>query len=91
LFFLMHSEKNLYDTRNEDGAAEAVAPETESLMLENVLDMKCEFTADRTWDTKWSDTAPPKAVRTTLKMKNYRGTEETFVFTTILHRARQSQ
>ena len=89
LFLMMRSEKNLYDTHNEDGSVDAVAPETESLLLENITDLKFEFAADRSFDDRWNETAPPKAVRTTIRMKNYRGKDEVITFVSALHRARQ--
>lgn len=80
LFFLMRSEKNLYDTKTEDGNNDTVAPETESLVLENIVDLKFEFIGDGNWDDKWSNDNPPKAIRTTLILRNYRGKEESFIF-----------
>ena len=90
LNFLMRAEKNLYDTKTEDGSSDTVAPETESLLLENVVDISFEFMADTKWDSKWSDTNPPRAIRTTLKIRNYRGKEETFTIVSAVHMVKKS-
>jgi hypothetical protein len=90
LFFMMRSEKNLYDTKTEDGNDDTIAPETESLLLENVVDLKFEFMAETKWDDKWSTTTPPRAVRTTIKLKNYRGQDESFSIVSTLHMAKKA-
>jgi type II secretion system protein J len=81
LFFLMRSEKNLYDVRDEEeGTKTDTVTPNDSIVLENVTDLYFEFFAERQWDRKWQADQPPRAIRTTLKLKDYRGTDTTFVF-----------
>ncbi len=75
LFSLMRRQDIHYDNNPETGGAESV-------LLENVVDVKFEFRQRNEWEEKWDsrdDQKYPQAVRTTLKVKNYRGSDEEFV------------
>lgn len=55
----------------------------EDAMLDNVVDLKFEFWLRNEWTDKWDSREAkklPQAVRTSLRVKNYRGTVEDFVF-----------
>ncbi|MDY6967793.1 MAG: type II secretion system protein GspJ [Spirochaetota bacterium] len=76
VFLLMRREENHYDDDPETGGEE-------NLLLENVVDIQFEFKERNTWTRRWDSTDHhkfPMAVRTTLKVKNYRGNDEEFVF-----------
>lgn len=84
LYFLMREEKNLYETKGEEDLSKPdEITSFESLVLENVIDLTAECTADSQWDKRWQDGQFPRAMRITLRVKNYRGNEESFVFTAI--------
>lgn len=77
---LMRREENHFDDKPEEGG-EA------SILLENVVDVKFEYWMHNDWGDKWdSRTAGrfPTAVRTSLRVRNYRGNEEEFIFISII-------
>ena len=80
LFFLVRREDNHYDDEQDSGGIETV-------ILENVEDVTFEFIEAGNWESKW-DTADngrfPRAVKTTLKVRNYRKVTETFTFISTL-------
>lgn len=83
LFYLMRREKQNYDDSPGKGG-------DESLMLENVLDIKFEFWVGNNWTGKWDsrvDKRFPTGIKTTMKIKNYRGNEEEFVFLSYVNTA----
>jgi prepilin-type N-terminal cleavage/methylation domain-containing protein len=86
--FLMRAEKNLYDTKDDDTSNDPDIPQYESLVLENVVDLQFDFMADTQWENKWDNLNPPKQVKTTIRVKNYRGTEETYTFISLPSSAR---
>ncbi len=82
IFFLMRREAPVYDEERTEGGHS-------SILLENVVDIRFEFGLANTpnWDARWdteTKTRFPDAVRTTLTVKNYRGTSETFTFVSLL-------
>ncbi|MDA3899276.1 MAG: prepilin-type N-terminal cleavage/methylation domain-containing protein [Spirochaetes bacterium] len=84
IYFLMRREALEYDDKPEEGG-------TESILLENVIDMKIEYTEDKIndWSTKWDSRERnrfPRGVKVTLTLRNYRGTDEVFSFTSLLNR-----
>jgi type II secretion system protein J len=81
LYHLVRREENHYDNMPEEGGRE-------SILLENVVDIKFEFSLRNDWTDKWDSRKYnrfPRAVRVTLKAKNYRGTDEEFTFITYLN------
>lgn len=75
-FMLMKREERSYDKEPEEGGRE-------SMLLDNVVDIKFEFKLRNTWADSWDSRRYnkfPEAVKTTLKLKNYRGDDEEFVF-----------
>jgi len=55
----------------------------EDVLLDNVVDCRFEFWLRNDWVDKWDSREAkihPQAVRTTLRVKNYRGVVEDFVF-----------
>ena len=86
--FLMRAEKNLYDTKDDESSNIPDIPQYESLVLENVVDLQFDFMADTQWDNKWDNLNPPKQVKTTIRVKNYLGVEETFTFISLPSSAR---
>jgi len=80
VYLLMRREQMLYDDDPLSGGIE-------DILLENVTGLKFEFRKQNDWSAEWDSRSTgrfPPAVRTTLKVKNYRGKEETFVFVTCL-------
>lgn len=78
LFFLMRREAVTYDEEKKKGGRA-------SILLENVEDIRFEFGSGNSpdWDSRWDTETKnrfPSAVKTTLKVKNYRGQTETFSF-----------
>jgi prepilin-type N-terminal cleavage/methylation domain-containing protein len=84
LFFLMREDKNLYETKSDEDASKPdEVTSFESLVLENVVDLTAECTADTQWDVRWQDGQFPRAMRITLRVKNFRGNDEEFTFIAI--------
>lgn len=76
LYYLIKREQNHYDEEPEEGGST-------SILLENVLDVKFEFHLRNDWTGEWDSRKYkkiPGGVKTTLKIKNYRGMDEEFVF-----------
>ncbi len=85
IYYLMRREENHYDDEPEEGGEN-------NILLENVVDLKFEFKKGNTWSKRWDsrDTHRfPKAVKTTLIVKNYNEVDETFVFITYLNRQKK--
>ncbi len=83
--FLMRREASIYDEEKEEEGGRS------SILLENVADIRFEFGSRNSsnWDSKWDSEVKngyPSAVKTTLKVKNYRGTTESFTFISLLDR-----
>jgi type II secretion system protein J len=81
LYRLVRREELHYDNEPEQGGRE-------SILLENVVDIKFEFRLRNNWTDKWDSRKYnrfPSAIRVTLKAKNYRGNEEEFSFVTYLN------
>jgi general secretion pathway protein J len=60
----------------------------ENILLPNVVSLKFEFNRGNDWDSNWDSRQNnnfPKAVRTTLVVKNYQAQEETFEFVSLLN------
>ncbi len=75
-YMLMKREERSYDKEPEEGGRE-------SLFLDHVTDIKFEFKLRNTWSNSWDSRRHrkfPIAVRTSLKLKNYHGEDEDFVF-----------
>jgi len=84
VFMLVKREENSYDKEPESGGSESV-------ILDNVTDVKFEFRLRNSWVDSWDSRKYikfPSAVKTTLKVKNYRGDEEEFVFVSMLNMAK---
>lgn len=61
---------------------------TENLLLPNVVSLKFEFFKGNDWDENWDSRQNnlfPKAVKTTLVVKNYQAQEEKFEFVTLIN------
>ncbi|OHD64124.1 MAG: hypothetical protein A2176_00580 [Spirochaetes bacterium RBG_13_51_14] len=61
---------------------------SENVLLPNVSSLKFEFHRGNDWEENWDsrqNNAFPRAVKTTMVVKNYQGQEETFEFTTLLN------
>jgi type II secretion system protein J len=81
LFNLIRREEYHYDDQPESGGKE-------SIMLENVTDIRFEFRQRNTWTDTWDSRKYrkfPSAIRVTLKVKNFRGNEEVFIFTSYIN------
>ena len=82
LFNLIKSERGAYwEEESGEGAAENV-------LLPNVVSMKFEFQRGTGWEENWDSRQNnmfPRAVRTTLVVKDYQAREETFEFISILN------
>jgi len=84
LFYLMRREQNHYDEEQEEGG------ET-NILLENVVDLKFEFKTKFSRD--WSNTIDsrtayklPRAIKTTLIVRNYQEQDVEFHFLTLINR-----
>ncbi|HNR87547.1 MAG TPA: type II secretion system protein GspJ [Spirochaetota bacterium] len=76
LYQLVRREDVHYDDDPETGGRESV-------LLENVVDIRFEFLLLNNWTPSWDSRKYkkfPRAVKTILKLKNYRGNDEEFVF-----------
>lgn len=81
LYHLVRREELHYDSEPEEGGKE-------SILLENVVDIRFEFRLRNDWTDKWDSRKYnrfPSAIRVILKAKNYRGNEEEFSFVTYLN------
>ena len=81
LYKLMRRHDIHYDDKPLEGG-------TESLILENVTDLLFEFKQGNDWAKKWDsrDTKHfPTAVKTTLKVRDYNGIEETFILISFIN------
>jgi type II secretion system protein J len=61
---------------------------TENVLLPNVVHLKFEFFKGNDWDENWDSRQNnlfPKAVKTTLVVKNYQAQEEKFEFITLIN------
>jgi type II secretion system protein J len=61
---------------------------TENILLPNVVSLKFEFNRGNDWDDNWDSRQNnnfPKAVKTTLVVKNYQAQEETFEFVSLIN------
>ena len=75
LYKLMRRQDIHYDNKPLEGG-------TASVILYNVTDLIFEFRSGNDWTKKWDsrDTRRfPNAIRTTLKVRDYNGNEETFI------------
>jgi len=80
LYYLVRKEDIQYDDKPGEGGVE-------SIMLMNVTDIRFEFTDQKSWEKQWDSKNTnkfPQAVKTILKVKNFKGKEEIFEFLTIL-------
>jgi len=80
-YMLMKREERSYDKEPEEGG-------TESLLLDGLADVKFEFRLRNTWADSWDSRRYnkfPDAVKTTLKLKNYRGDDEEFIFVSFIN------
>ncbi len=81
LHYLIRREDIHYDDEPESGGQE-------SILLDNVVDLKFEFRQKSDWTGKWDsreDKKIPLAVRTTVKIMNYRGKTEEFVILSFIN------
>ena len=61
---------------------------SENILLPNVVSIKFEFNRGNDWDDNWDSRQNnnfPKAVKTTLVVKNYQAQEETFEFISLIN------
>jgi len=82
LYHLVKREKfNYWETDPLSGGVE-------NLLLPNVVSLKFEFFKGNDWDENWDSRQNnlfPKAVKTTLVVKNYQAQEEKFEFVTLIN------
>jgi type II secretion system protein J len=82
LFHLMKREKSCY--WEED----PISGGTEHMLLPNVASLKFEFFKGNDWSENWDSRQNnmfPRAVKTTLVVKNYQAQEEKFEFITLIN------
>ncbi len=82
LFYLIRREDVHFDDEPESGGPESV-------VLDNVTDIKFEFRQKSDWTSKWDsreDRQMPLAVRTTVRVMNYRGNVEEFVILSFINK-----
>jgi type II secretion system protein J len=82
LFHLIKREK--FNYWEEDPLSGGI----ENLLLPNVVSLKFEFQKGNDWDDNWDSRQNnlfPKAVKTTLVVKNYQAQEEKFEFVTLIN------
>jgi type II secretion system protein J len=73
--YLMRREDRSYNEDPENGGKE-------SIILDNIIDIKFEFKVRNDWVDSWDSKKLnkfPEAVKTTLRVKNYKGVEEEYV------------
>lgn len=81
LFTLMRREDTHYDDEPEQGGVE-------DILLPNVVSLTFEFHRGNDWSENWDSrqiNTIPRAVRTTLVVKNYQNKEETFQFISLIN------
>jgi type II secretion system protein J len=82
LFFLIKREKfNYWEEEPASGG-------NENILLPNVVSLKFEFHRGEQWEENWDskqNNMIPRAVRTTLVVKNYQAKEEQFRFVTLVN------
>jgi type II secretion system protein J len=82
LFHLIKREKLNY------WEADPLSGGVENVLLPNVVSLKFEFYKGNDWDENWDsrqNNLYPKAVKTTLVVKNYQAQEEKFEFVTLIN------
>ena len=81
LYKLIRRHDIHYDNRLFEGG-------TESIILYNVTELLFEFRSGNDWTRRWDSRNTnrfPNAVRTTLKVRDYNGNEETFMFISLVN------
>ncbi len=84
MYNLVRREEKHYDDEPLSGGED-------SIMLENLEDIKFEFRIRNRWTDKWDSRKYrkfPSAVKTTMKIRNYRGNTEEFVFVSFINMGR---
>ncbi|MBN2434323.1 MAG: prepilin-type N-terminal cleavage/methylation domain-containing protein [Spirochaetes bacterium] len=86
MFFLMRKESIEYN-KDDENKPQGI----DSILLENVIDMRIEYTEDKIndWSQNWDSRDRnrfPFGIRVTLTLRNYRGQDEIFTFTSLLNR-----
>ncbi|MFC1670789.1 type II secretion system protein GspJ [Spirochaetota bacterium] len=84
LYLLIKRDEILYDDEPIEGGESNV-------LLENVISLNFEFLERKSWVKKWDSRETkkyPRAVKTTLKVKNYNKIEEVFVFISMINMKR---
>ncbi len=81
LYTLIRRQELHYDDNPEEGGQE-------SIILENVMDVRFEFRLRNDWTDTWDSrkyNKVPEAVKTTLKIRNFKGKEEEIIIITNLN------
>jgi general secretion pathway protein J len=82
--FLVRRERNLFDDTGDSAAFE-------NMLIENVVSLQFEFLrnpTDSSWEKSWDSqelNLYPVAIKTTLKIKNFRGKDENYEFITYVN------